>query len=82
MDTGANIQNGDAAQQDNSIKVYILYKSPVQDKYTSDIKHSHHILLLKTSDGQFYYMDLQTNSNNGEIETRFGKYEFLEITSE
>lgn len=82
MNTTVNIQNNDAAQRDNSIEVYILYKSPVQDKYTSDIKHSHHILLLKTSDGQLYYMDLQTNSNNGEIETRFDKYEFLEITPE
>jgi len=68
----------------NSIEVYILYKQLGQNAYSISPVASHHVLLLKTSDGQFYYTDLQTEdgqsqnaiSKRGRIQLRYGKYVF------
>ncbi len=78
-----------SAPPPDSIEVYILYKSLGQDSYTGDRIVSHHILLFKTSDGQFYYTDLQTEdgqsknafSGRGRIKLRFGNYTFFDTAS-
>jgi len=69
---------------DSSMEVYILYKTLGEDTYTYTPAFSHHILLLKTSDGQFYYTDLQTEDGQsknairkqGRIKLRYGSYSF------
>jgi hypothetical protein len=68
----------------SSIEVYILYKQLGKDAYSISPVVSHHILLLKTSDGQFYYTDLQTEdgqsknaiSKQGRIRLRYEEYMF------
>lgn len=73
----------------NSIEVYILYKTLGQDSYTNNRIVSHHVLLFKTSDGRFYYTDLQTedgqskNAFKGQsrIKLRFGRYTFFDTAS-
>jgi hypothetical protein len=68
----------------SSIEIYILYKQLGEDAYSISPVFSHHILLLKTSDGQFYYTDLQTEDGEseiaikkrGQIRLRYGKYRF------
>ncbi len=70
----------------SSIEVYIIYKQLGKDAYIDHFVMSHHILLLKTSDGQFYYTDLQTEdgqsknaiSKQGRIRLRYGEYMFYE----
>jgi hypothetical protein len=82
---GIPLPGGASASTDaSSIEVYILYKQLGQDAYSISPVASHHILLLKTSDDQFYYTDLQTEDGQsknairkqGRIRLRYGKYVF------
>jgi hypothetical protein len=65
---------------DDMMEVYVLIKTIGHDTYwTMDPNLSHHICLIKTKDGKFYYTDLQTENGDkgGKIKLRFGEYQFF-----
>lgn len=67
------------------VEVYIVYKMLGRDAYFPIKALSHHILVFKTSNGQFYYTELDTSdgrsdtalSGEGRIRVRFGRYYFV-----
>jgi hypothetical protein len=70
--------------RDEPIEVYLLYKSLDADVHVANRVLSHHVLVFKTSNNEFYYTDLQTDDGGvgdalrgrGRIRLRFARYTF------
>lgn len=61
------------------MEVYLLYKELNAKKYIRDKFYSHHTVLLKHSDGTFYYTDLDVGSKGGPCQLYFKEYRFLNM---
>lgn len=76
---GSSTSRDDESDNEDTMEVYLLYKELNAQKYTRDQLCSHHTVLLKHSNGTFYYTDLDVNTKGGPCQLHFGIYKFLNM---
>jgi hypothetical protein len=76
---GSSTSRDDESNNKDTMEVYLLYKKLNAEEYIRHNISSHHTVLLKDSDGSFYYTDLDVDSKGGPCQLHFNEYTFLNM---